>query len=157
MNTWNQHMVFIKLPSHSERSPNLKQGKSYDHWWKFFKIQKDCSLELNVKLIAMFWQEGRKPLCTTIVGYVSDSQTDLQSPVQFALSYSLVQVTVFTLQCIVFLITATLFIDEQEEPLVEYNTGKLLPLANSRPILNQQQVRVPSCSRWVWWFWWWWW
>jgi len=64
-------------------------------------------------------QEGRKPLCTTIVGYVSDSQTDLQSPVQFALSYSLVQ----------------------EEPLVEYNTGKLLPLANSRPILNQQQAR----------------
>merc|ERR1719458_1835484 len=64
-------------------------------------------------------QEGSRHYCTSIVGYVSDSQTDLQSPVQFALSYSLVQ----------------------EEPLVEYNTGKLLPLANSRPILNQQQAR----------------
>ena len=35
-----------------------------------------------------------------------------------------------------------LHLAEQEEPLVEYNTGKLLPLANSRPILNQQQVFV---------------
>ena len=78
---------------------------------------------------------------------MSDSQTDLQSPVQFALSYSLVQVTISNI-AIVFLITIliTLFfivIAEQEEPLVEYNTGKLLPLANSRPILNQQQVRLP--------------
>ena len=98
----------------------------------------------------MLWQEGRKPLCTTIVGYVSDSQTDLQSPVQFALSYSLVQVTISNI-AIVFLITviiALFFIvmAEQEEPLVEYNTGKLLPLANSRPILNQQQVRLPWLS-----------
>ena len=37
-------------------------------------------------------QESRKALCTTIIGYVSDTQTDLQSPVQFSLSYSLVQV-----------------------------------------------------------------
>ena len=78
---------------------------------------------------------------------MSDSQTDLQSPVQFALSYSLVQVTISNI-AIVFLITviiALFFIvmAEQEEPLVEYNTGKLLPLANSRPILNQQQVRLP--------------
>ena len=92
----------------------------------------------------MLWQEGGKPLCTTIVGYVSDTQTDLQSPVQFALSYSLVQVTIPNI-AIVFLITViititVIVVDEQEEPLVEYNTGKLLPLANSRPILNQQQV-----------------
>jgi len=64
-------------------------------------------------------QESRKALCTTIIGYVSDTQTDLQSPVQFSLSYSLVQ----------------------EDPLVFYNTGRPLPLANSRPILNQQQAR----------------
>ena len=107
----------------------------------------------------MLWQEGRKPLCTTIVGYVSDSQTDLQSPVQFALSYSLVQVTISNI-AIVFLITviiALFFIvmAEQEEPLVEYNTGKLLPLANSRPILNQQQVRLPWWSPWSWCAWWW--
>ena len=78
---------------------------------------------------------------------MSDSQTDLQSPVQFALSYSLVQVTISNI-AIVFLITVItalffIVIAEQEEPLVEYNTGKLLPLANSRPILNQQQVRLP--------------
>ena len=75
---------------------------------------------------------------------MSDSQTDLQSPVQFALSYSLVQVTISNIAT-VFLIITTLFfivIDEQEEPLVEYNTGKPLPLANSRPILNQQQVMI---------------
>ena len=56
------------------------------------KIQNECSTEAQSFSINYMIQEGRKPLCTTIVGYVSDSQTDLQSPVQFALSYSLVQV-----------------------------------------------------------------
>ena len=56
------------------------------------KIQNECSTQAQSFSVNHMIQEGRKPLCTTIVGYVSDSQTDLQSPVQFALSYSLVQV-----------------------------------------------------------------
>ena len=56
------------------------------------KIQNECSTQAQSFSVNHMIQEGRKPLCTTIVGYVSDSQTVLQSPVQFALSYSLVQV-----------------------------------------------------------------
>jgi len=50
---------------------------------------------------------------------VSDSQTDLQTPVQFALSYSL----------------------EQEEPKVSYNSQNPLPSVDRFPILDQQQAR----------------
>ena len=64
-------------------------------------------------------QEGSRHYCTSIVGYVSDSQTDLQSPVQFALSYSLVQ----------------------DEPSVSYNTGAPLPSVDRFPILDQQQAK----------------
>ena len=63
-------------------------------------------------------QEGSRHYCTSIVGYVSDSQTDLQSPVQFSLSYSLVQ----------------------EEPRPAYDTGAPLPSVDRFPILDQQQV-----------------
>ena len=66
-----------------------------------------------------FLQEGSRHYCTSIVGYVSDSQTDLQSPVQFALSYSLVQ----------------------DEPSVSYNTGAPLPSVDRFPILDQQQAK----------------
>ena len=50
---------------------------------------------------------------------MSDSQTDLQSPVQFALSYALVQ----------------------EEPAVTYNQGYQLPTIDRFPILDQQQAK----------------
>ena len=50
---------------------------------------------------------------------MSDSQTDLQTPVQFALSYSL----------------------EQEEPKVSYNSQNPLPSVDRFPILDQQQAR----------------
>merc|ERR1719422_2193555 len=64
-------------------------------------------------------QEGSRHHCTSIVGYVSDSQTDLQSPVQFALSYSLVQ----------------------DEPSVSYDQGKPLPSVDRFPILDQHQAK----------------
>ena len=91
-------------------------------------------------------QESRKALCTTIIGYVSDTQTDLQSPVQFSLSYSLVQVDASVIpphQCHHHHHHHHHNHNhktKQEDPLVFYNTGRPLPLANSRPILNQQQV-----------------
>ena len=50
---------------------------------------------------------------------MSDSQTDLQSPVQFALSYALVQ----------------------DEPSVTYNQGHQLPTIDRFPILDQQQAK----------------
>ena len=66
-----------------------------------------------------FFQEGSRHHCTSIIGYVSDSQTDLQSPVQFALSYSLVQ----------------------DEPSVSYNRGISFPSVDRFPILDQQQAK----------------
>ena len=65
------------------------------------------------------FQDVKQQHCTSIVGYVSDSQTDLQSSVQFALSYSLVQ----------------------DEPTVSYNLGQPLPSVDRYPILDQQQAK----------------
>ena len=64
-------------------------------------------------------QDVSQQHCTSIVGYVSDSQTDLQTPVQFALSYSLVQ----------------------DQPAVSYDQGQPLPSVDRFPILDQQQAR----------------
>ena len=64
-------------------------------------------------------QDVSQQHCTSIVGYVSDSQTDLQTPVQFALSYSLVQ----------------------DEPAVSYDQGQPLPSVDRYPILDQQQAK----------------
>ena len=66
-----------------------------------------------------YLQDVSQQHCTSIVGYVSDSQTDLQTPVQFALSYSLVQ----------------------DEPVVSYDQGRPLPSVDMYPILDQQQAR----------------
>ncbi len=58
--------------------------------------------------------------CTTLLGYLSDTQADLQTPVRFALSYSLIQ----------------------EEPVVSYDrSGGRLPAMDRFPILNQAQAR----------------
>ena len=136
-------MVYKNLPLHSGHNPKQTKTMVAD----VFKSDNGCLLKAQLSSDSFVipstlyvWQEGRKPLCTTIVGYVSDTQTDLQSPVQFALSYSLVQVAVSKAHLFHHHLLPYLHHAEQEEPLVEYNTGKLLPLANSRPILNQQQV-----------------
>ena len=61
---------------------------------------------MKVELLTHFYlQDVSQQHCTSIVGYVSDSQTDLQTPVQFALSYALVQ----------------------DEPSVSYDRGLPLP------------------------------
>jgi hypothetical protein len=57
--------------------------------------------------------------CTDIVGYVGSTHSDLQTPVQFAMSYSLVQ----------------------EEPNMEYKPGAPLPNINDFPILNQAEAK----------------
>ena len=64
-------------------------------------------------------QEGDREHCTTIVGYVSNDHTDLQSQVPFSLSYSLIQ----------------------KEPTMSYNSKEPLPAIDQFPILNQQQAR----------------
>lgn len=56
--------------------------------------------------------------CTSLVGYLSNTHTDLQTPVKFALSYTMVQ----------------------DEPQVVYNAGQPLINVNQYPILNQQQA-----------------
>lgn len=56
--------------------------------------------------------------CTSLVGYLSNTHTDLQTPVKFALSYTMVQ----------------------DEPKVTYNAGQPLINVNQYPILNQQQA-----------------
>jgi len=66
----------------------------------------------------LFIQEGGRDYCTTLLGYLSNSQTDLQTAVKFSLSYSLVQ----------------------EEPHVTYNRDQSLPDIDQYPILNQQQA-----------------
>ena len=57
--------------------------------------------------------------CTDIVGYVGSTHSDLQTPVQFAMSYSLVQ----------------------DEPSMEYRAGAQLPNINDFPILNQAEAK----------------
>ena len=57
--------------------------------------------------------------CTDIVGYVGSSHSDLQTPVQFAMSFSLVQ----------------------DEPEMEYRSGASLPNINDFPILNQAEAK----------------
>ena len=59
-----------------------------------------------------------KDYCTSMVGYLSNTHTDLQTPVKFSLSYTLVQ----------------------DEPKVAYNAGQPLISVNQYPILNQQQA-----------------
>ena len=76
-------------------------------------------MQCYIYLKITFFQEGSRHHCTSIIGYVSDSQTDLQSPVQFALSYSLVQ----------------------DEPSVSYNRGISFPSVDRFPILDQQQAK----------------
>ena len=61
---------------------------------------------------------ARREHCTGVVGYVS-SLTDLQTPVQFSLSYSLVQGV----------------------PSMTYLRGYLLPEIDEYPILNQAQAK----------------
>ena len=56
--------------------------------------------------------------CTAVVGYVS-AFADLQTPVQFDMSYSLVQ----------------------EEPTMAYEAGAEMPDINAYPILNQAQAK----------------
>ena len=63
--------------------------------------------------------EAGRPQCTAILGYLSDSQADLQTPVRLDLSYSLVQ----------------------GEPTVSYDRGAPLPSVDLFPILDQQQAR----------------
>ena len=75
---------------------------------------------MKVELLTYFYlQDVSQQHCTSIVGYVSDSQTDLQTPVQFALSYALVQ----------------------DEPSVSYDRGLPLPPVDRYPILDQQQAK----------------
>jgi len=88
-------------------------------WLRLADIPSDQETRSSQVDHMLLIQEGGKQDCTTIVGYVSDSQTDLQTPVQFALSYSLVQ----------------------EEPEVSYNSGIPLPSIDRFPILDQQQAR----------------
>ena len=60
----------------------------------------------------------REEHCTDIVGYVS-THADLQTPVQFAMSYSLVQ----------------------DVPRMLYRRGAVMPDINEYPILNQAQAK----------------
>ena len=63
-------------------------------------------------------QEQGRDYCTSMIGYLSNTHTDLQTPVKFALSYTLVQ----------------------DEPRVQYNSGQPMIKVNQYPILNQQQA-----------------
>ena len=56
--------------------------------------------------------------CIQLVGYVGSTHLDLQTPVQFQMSYSLVQ----------------------EEPSMEYNRGQSLPTLDNYPILDQVEA-----------------
>lgn len=63
-------------------------------------------------------KNGDHEHCTEIVGYVS-THADLQTPVQFAMTYSLVQ----------------------DEPQMSYQRGAPLPRIDDFPILNQAQAK----------------
>ena len=64
-------------------------------------------------------QKGDSDHCTNIIGYVGTRNSDLQSPVEFAMTYSLVQT----------------------EPSMEYSSYSSLPNINNYPILNQAQAK----------------
>ena len=67
----------------------------------------------------IFIRPGDADHCTSIVGYVGSTHTDLQTPVQFSMSYSL----------------------DQEEPSMRYVQGSQLPEMNDYPILDQSQAK----------------
>lgn len=62
---------------------------------------------------------GGEQYCTDIVGYVGSTHADIQTPVQFAMSYSLVQ----------------------DDPVMEFRKGADLPNINNFPILNQAEAK----------------
>ena len=88
-------------------------------------------------------QESRKALCTTIIGYVSDTQTDLQSPVQFSLSYSLVQVDAPSYHCtnIIIIITTIITIFTNSS---QVETGGPVGLLQHRPTAPSRQQPADS-------------
>ena len=57
--------------------------------------------------------------CINVIGYVGNSHLDLQTPVQFHITYSL----------------------EQDQPIVQYNSGEALPSLDNFPILNQAEAK----------------
>ena len=63
--------------------------------------------------------KARREHCTAVIGYVSSLSADLQTPVQFAMSYSL----------------------DQEAPEMVYLRGYPMPDIDEYPILNQAQAK----------------
>ena len=73
----------------------------------------------SVEGIALIEADVDEHQCIQLVGYVGSTHLDLQTPVQFQMSYSLVQ----------------------EEPSLEYNQGQPLLAMDNYPILNQVEAQ----------------
>ena len=73
----------------------------------------------TIKGITMIEPDIDDHQCIELIGYVGSTHLDLQTPVQFQMTYSLVQ----------------------EEPSMEYNQGQDLPNLDDYPILNQAEAQ----------------
>ena len=76
---------------------------------------KNSSVEGIVQIVA----KDDDQQCIKVIGYVGNAHTDLQTPVQFQISYSLVQ----------------------NRPKMRYNQGDSLPTLDNYPILNQAEAK----------------
>ena len=77
--------------------------------------EKNSSVEGSVQIIS---KEGDQQ-CINVIGYVGTTHLDLQTPVQFQISYSLIQ----------------------DKPSMRYNSGDNLPSLTTYPILNQAEAK----------------
>ena len=90
---------------HSDFSPEESEGNHYRN----SSVQGLVHVEASVE----------EHQCIRIIGYVGATHLDLQSPVQFQMTYSLVQ----------------------ESPQLTYNQGQELPSMQDYPILNQAEAK----------------
>ena len=88
-------------------------------WLRLGRQSTNEANRTNLVTDTMKINNGGQQHCTDIVGYVGSTHSDLQTPVQFAMSYSLVQ----------------------DEPKMEYLRGAALPTINDFPILNQAEAK----------------
>lgn len=107
-----QHSHSLRF--HIEAEPQKPISRVYLRLPGSQNNEKNSSVEDTVVML-----EAGRQQCTNILGYVGSTHLDLQTPVQFQMSYSLVQA----------------------EPTMAYNSVRPLPDMADFPILNQAEAK----------------
>ena len=102
-----------------EAEPNKPMSRVWLRLVDYRRYQDDSTTKNNTVSGKISIRPGNVDHCTSVVGYVYSTHTDLQTPVQFSMSYSL----------------------DQTEPSMQYSRGAILPSMNDFPILDQSQAK----------------